>query len=91
MRHDTFTIHAVGIYTSVETQETHKKRQRHVIVMPVCLWSLRQARIPMPIGPFLEMGPFLETGPFLDRSPPISGFRQVMCCEPQILLCAPLG
>ena len=82
MRHDTFTIHAVGIYTSVETQETHKKRQRHVIVMPVS-YDLRQARIPMPIGPFLEMGPFL------DRSPPISGFRQVMCCEPQIVVWAP--
>ena len=24
MRHDTFTIHAVGDYTSVETQETQK-------------------------------------------------------------------
>ena len=45
----------------------------------------------MPIGPFLEMGPFLETGPFLDRSPPISHFPQVMCCEPQILVCAPLA
>ena len=36
MRYDTFTIHAVGDYTSVESQET-KKMQRHVVyaLMPI--------------------------------------------------------
>ena len=55
MRYDTFTIHAVGDYTSVESQEAQQKCKDTLQSMPLCLWSLRQSMIPVPIAPFLEM------------------------------------
>ena len=35
MRYDTFTIHAVGDYTSVESQETQKKCKDTLQSMPL--------------------------------------------------------
>ena len=89
MRHDTFTIHAVGDYTSVETQETPKKMQRHVTVYAL------MPMIPAPVHdscaycPVPRNGPFLQTGPFLVTCRSMLHVAQVMCCKVQILVCAP--
>ena len=74
MRYDTFTIHAVGDYTSVESQETPTKMQRHVTVYAL------MPMIPAPVHDSCAYCPVPRNGPVPCHMP-----LDVACCTGHVL------